>query len=449
MKTSFVLATAVGLASAFPGMAGINMKEEGMKMLKERHDAEQQEKRQLGDVLDGVGDLVGGLLDDVKGLLGSVASAVDPDNKRPEPGYEFQAPKKGDSRGPCPALNTLANHGYLPRDGYVSFDQILEATARGFNMGADLATVLGVFTTLTDANITEQSWYLGSSPEHLGGLNRHDTVEADISPNREDYYLGCGDNHHLSSRLFKQNVALAAQNPSKEFDFETMGNQFAMNADFSLKNNPFIYYFPFPSIVSVVAYNFYPQFFSNGTFGAGGVANYESISSILGAKLNKKTGEFQYVPERFPDNWYRRATPYGAVQALTEGFTGIYPYNPVPMPIPQIGTDNFSPQTLLCDIYNGINSITPLALGGALEQTGDTISWAVQKLIDVGLDATTLGCPKNSISPNFKLYPNKKQKGGPLRLPRSQYRWTGSNKYNRVYFTEAPTQPMCKHVSKP
>lgn len=30
---------------------------------------------------------------------------------------------------------------YRPRNGYVSFGQVLEAVTRGFNMGTDLATV--------------------------------------------------------------------------------------------------------------------------------------------------------------------------------------------------------------------------------------------------------------------------------------------------------------------
>jgi hypothetical protein len=30
---------------------------------------------------------------------------------------EFQPAKEGDSRSPCPALNAMANHGILPRDG--------------------------------------------------------------------------------------------------------------------------------------------------------------------------------------------------------------------------------------------------------------------------------------------------------------------------------------------
>ena len=31
--------------------------------------------------------------------------------------YRYQVPGPNDSRSPCPALNALANHGYLPRDG--------------------------------------------------------------------------------------------------------------------------------------------------------------------------------------------------------------------------------------------------------------------------------------------------------------------------------------------
>ena len=36
--------------------------------------------------------------------------------------HEFQPPNfdGGDQRGPCPGLNALANHGYIPRSGVVS-----------------------------------------------------------------------------------------------------------------------------------------------------------------------------------------------------------------------------------------------------------------------------------------------------------------------------------------
>jgi hypothetical protein len=30
---------------------------------------------------------------------------------------DWHAPVRGDLRSPCPGLNSLANHGFLPRDG--------------------------------------------------------------------------------------------------------------------------------------------------------------------------------------------------------------------------------------------------------------------------------------------------------------------------------------------
>lgn len=157
----------------------------------ETRDAEKDYEKRQGDLIGSLIGTVGALVGTVGGLVGSVAATVSPNNKRPEPGYDFQAPGPNDSRGPCPGLNLLANHGYLPRNGHVTLGQVLEATARGFNMGADLATLLGVFAVLTDGNITDESFYLGAPPSGVGGLNRHSTVEADISPNREDFYNGC------------------------------------------------------------------------------------------------------------------------------------------------------------------------------------------------------------------------------------------------------------------
>ena len=37
----------------------------------------------------------------------------------------------GDQRGPCPGLNALANHGYLPHNGVATIAQYTEATNKG------------------------------------------------------------------------------------------------------------------------------------------------------------------------------------------------------------------------------------------------------------------------------------------------------------------------------
>ncbi|KAF2133715.1 hypothetical protein P153DRAFT_281050 [Dothidotthia symphoricarpi CBS 119687] len=438
--TSAVLLGLPALSVAYPGMMGASSRSELESQLKAEYERAASEKREAEPQ---VTSLLSGLTGVVNGLLTSVTQAVVvSSNKRPETGYSFQAPGPGDSRGPCPGLNLLANHGYLPRDGHVTFGQIVAATARGFNMGADLATVLATFAVLTDGDIDTLSFYLGAGKGGIGGLNRHSTVEADISPTREDYYNGCGDNHHLSSRIVKQLVGYVNAESSKQFTINAMANQYAQLAQFSKTNNPYLYYFPFPQIVSVVAFNFYPQFFSNGTYGAGGVANYKSISSIIGAEYDSKSGEFKYVPERWPENWYRRATPYGAVQALTEGFTLVYPRNIVTPGVAQLGTGNFNLQTVLCDVYQGINSITPLQFGGSLEKSARAASWAIS-VLDPYFKFTALGCPTAVLSPNTDsfLYPNANKQGGPKNAPPGSK--TGDNVYNKIYFTSAPVKPAC------
>lgn len=56
----------------------------------------------VGSVLGLVGTELSTLTGDIEGLLGSIAASVDPENLRPQAGYEFQAPGPNDSRGPCP-----------------------------------------------------------------------------------------------------------------------------------------------------------------------------------------------------------------------------------------------------------------------------------------------------------------------------------------------------------
>jgi hypothetical protein len=223
---------------------------------------------------------------------------------------------------------------------------------------------------------------------------------------------------------------------------DVMGSQYAASASFSKLYNPFLYYFPFPQIVSLGAFAFYPNFFSNGTYGAGGVPNYESVSSIIGAKYDKKTGEFKYVPERWPENWYRRSTPYGAVDVIIDAFLKIYPRNIIVPAASQVGTPNLSVQTLLCDVYQGLNSITPLALAGALETTSEGVTWALSKLTPILGPGTALGCPLSTLSPNQNIFfPHANQTGGPGKTPPGSK--TGNNVYNKIYFTKAPTKPQC------
>ncbi|KAL6298799.1 Chloroperoxidase, partial [Sparassis latifolia] len=88
--------------------------------------------------------------------------------------HAYCPPQKGDSRSPCPALNALANHGYLPRDGKcVTPAALTHALRAGYRLSAPLAWVL-----------TRGGFFLlGQRRAHicLADLARHNCIEHDAS----------------------------------------------------------------------------------------------------------------------------------------------------------------------------------------------------------------------------------------------------------------------------
>ncbi|OJJ01936.1 hypothetical protein ASPVEDRAFT_28567 [Aspergillus versicolor CBS 583.65] len=97
---------------------------------------------------------------------------------------EWIAPGPDDSRGPCPGLNTLANHGYLPRNGTgITLDILKDAMLEGFNIEHSDAELL-----FTQAIRTSPNWPLTLSFD-LADLGRHGILEHDISLSRSDAYF--------------------------------------------------------------------------------------------------------------------------------------------------------------------------------------------------------------------------------------------------------------------
>ncbi|KAL0948793.1 hypothetical protein HGRIS_008923 [Hohenbuehelia grisea] len=87
--------------------------------------------------------------------------------------HPFVRPKAGDDRSPCPALNTLANHGYLPHNGRgISHSQLFNSLREGFGLSHTLATLLtfGSYTLLRQA-----------PPLSLLDISRHGGVEHNCS----------------------------------------------------------------------------------------------------------------------------------------------------------------------------------------------------------------------------------------------------------------------------
>jgi hypothetical protein len=102
----------------------------------------------------------------------------------------FEAPKPTDCRSPCPALNTLANHGLLPRDGKnIDHAQLKTALIDIYGLGSVFGTIFAKAATkkfanpatgkfsLCDLLISDRSKEQASGEtgiEHLASLTRVD-----------------------------------------------------------------------------------------------------------------------------------------------------------------------------------------------------------------------------------------------------------------------------------
>ncbi|KZT37902.1 Cloroperoxidase [Sistotremastrum suecicum HHB10207 ss-3] len=135
--------------------------------------------------------------------------------KIPDDDHPFIAPGPDDQRGPCPGLNTLANHGYLPRNGIVTFAQIVEAVGEGFNMEYDLAAALAAFAMLGRGNayldlvsIGGESPLIPPLPGFIDGhhapygISKHGRFEGDMSITRQDAAIG--DNVNFQEDLYDE-----------------------------------------------------------------------------------------------------------------------------------------------------------------------------------------------------------------------------------------------------
>ncbi|EMD40109.1 heme-thiolate peroxidase [Gelatoporia subvermispora B] len=252
-------------------------------------------------------------------------AVVDGLTQIPDDDHPFMAPGPTDQRGPCPGLNALANHGYLPRNGIVTQADIVSGTAAGFNMGGDLSEFLALIGIAYDGDLITEKFSIGGPDSRTsllgslqnilgveGGLDHHGPFEADASATRDDAFFG--DDHTMQPNLYAQMKSIAAQYGGL-YNLDAMKDLQLLRYQQSIEMNPTFYFMPVSGPLIVGAKAFISEFFSNGTYGAGGVPNEASISAFFGAEL-LPNGSFTAVPERFPDNWYRRGTPFGLVEAI-------------------------------------------------------------------------------------------------------------------------------------
>ncbi|CAE6341219.1 unnamed protein product [Rhizoctonia solani] len=177
--------------------------------------------------------------------------------------HAFQPPTAGDKRGPCPGLNALANHGYLPHNGV----------------------------------------------ERSGSHNKY---EGDASATRADAYMNNGDATSLNLTFFKQLYDLQPEGPNANFDYDVIIQHRVNRRQHSVSMNPHFFNGPFSGFIALpAAYSFITRFMSNySAENPEGVLNHEVLKSFYGVSGSGNNLTYQRGYERIPDNWYKRPIDY-------------------------------------------------------------------------------------------------------------------------------------------
>ncbi|KAI0973767.1 Chloroperoxidase [Xylaria arbuscula] len=245
--------------------------------------------------------------------------------------HAFKAPdfENGDQRGPCPGLNALANHGYIPHDGVVSLLDVIEQANTVFGMSIDLVRILaGVATVYVGTplslnpgfsiggispkteNILGNLFGLLGKPRGLDGT--HNTIESDSSATRNDLY-DTGNAHTMNMTLFQKMVE------SCNDEFITMDDlaDWAVERFYdSIATNPTFYYGPYTGTIARNAgYAFMGRFLSNHTkdYPQGGHLSKEVLYSFFGVYEENGKQVYKEGHERIPENWYRIAVDYSLI----------------------------------------------------------------------------------------------------------------------------------------
>ncbi|KAI4846683.1 Cloroperoxidase [Aureobasidium sp. EXF-8845] len=351
--------------------------------------------------------------------------------------HAFNPPGSGDQRGPCPGLNAMANHGYLPHNGVATIDQFITSTNKVFGMGIDMATILAVYGAAIDGNLV--SWSIGGPTPNVPSLNllgqpqgisgSHNKYEGDASPTRGDLYLD-GQDFLLKMENFQ--ALYDAGKAADNYDIPLLTARRAARFQQNIDQNPYFFNAPFSGVVAQpAAWSFIYRFMGNKSAEyPAGKLNGEILKSFFA--ITGDDGNFKYTPgwERIPENFYTRnqLDPYdvaflvidqnvmaaqhseflsiGGNTGTTNSFTGVDPAE-LTGGVFNVGTllegDNLMCYGLqlavqgLPDILSGV--VTDLA--GAVNQVTNAFNPAIAKL----------GCPKlTKINKDqFQKYPGYTQ----------------------------------------
>ncbi|KAJ7611907.1 hypothetical protein DFH06DRAFT_1371744 [Mycena polygramma] len=201
------------------------------------------------------------------------------------------------------AMDTLANHGYISRNGITNFEEIIRGTAEAFNIDRDMSSAHA------RKSFREQNFHrrdISARPAAAGkidgpetqGIAKHGRVEGDASMTRSDVHIG--DNRNFNQTLWDEDLAQLAQfgddgpdGPATVFNLQTLIEMKRQNLESDQALDP---EFAIPIRRSNAAFGAPSLIMSVFTNGTTKLATKRIISSF-------------FMNQTFPENWHRAAVP--------------------------------------------------------------------------------------------------------------------------------------------
>lgn len=331
----------------------------------------------------------------------------------PAPGdtaHYFEAPGPLDIRGPCPGLNTMANHHFLSHDGLTTYNELIDAQQNVFNIGYGLANLLATAGVGLDGDLVTGKLSLGCSrddytnvaPGVAGtetGLDGHNKFEGDASLTRNDLFLANGDNYKMNATLFQRMYDTTKGNYSRD----QLALYRAQRYNQSRDTNPNFFFGPGSLLMYGAATFLYGSFPSGGLKGFPDLATQKSFFGVDG-----EPGNFSFNNmERIPDNWFNNVQEY-ELNSIGGQLWSMYREYPVQFGGNVGTTDDFNamnitgviengylldsstPQSTMCFIYQALTAGIPSSLSNVYQIPANALGLALGKL-DEGYK--NLGCP--------------------------------------------------------
>jgi Peroxidase, family 2 len=258
--------------------------------------------------------------------------------------HAYADPLPGQARGPCPAQNALANHGYLDRSGFTTFLDCVSVNKLIFNMHEDLAPILCFNAQLNGGDLLGLEFSIGNSTAVeptiksscanvgiLGGVltflkcsmspfldrllgtpgfgmaQTHNSFEGDASFFKYDWGSVLGlDASSVDFSAFKK--FWTKMLPDKTFDnFQIIADWASYRKQYSISTNPCAFRVPFATIGAALgAYALVPRLFSNFTPEyPNGTLTGPVLATWNGIAIDQQgnPSPMPFGRERIPDNW--------------------------------------------------------------------------------------------------------------------------------------------------